>query len=197
MKTQYELEQDVSRLHRLFNNKKRYDCFDGDVHKLIKKIPSEPGLIVFFENGEKYQNGDRIVFVGEAKSFKERVNSIYSSGGSAKIVTHIRDALGNRYKKPASQTEAHIYIQKNISFSLLPMDKKEERVSLNKKILTTLSICASFKASENWLGNSAPKEYEKITESRLWAVKYTFGKECLTEADLNEIEELVKANQGI
>ncbi len=186
-KTEKELEKDVLRLHNMFNNiELKFNCFDGNVYKMLNSLPEAEGLMIFFERGENFQSKNRIVFVGETNNFYKRIKAYYTS--HAKFVSHIRDALGNRLGKPVLQKDANEYIQKNMSFVLIPVSGKGERLSLNKKILSTLSYCKDFKVSENWLGFSAPKEYEMIILSRLWAVKYPFGSEVMEENDLVRLE---------
>ncbi len=184
-----ELKAATEKIHMLFNKKKKINCFDCDVLKMLTSIPHAAGLIVFYEKGEIFQNQDRIVFVGETDDFKTRIRSYYKS--HAKLVTHIRDALGNKLGKAVLQKDANDYIQKNISFVLIPMTDKDERLAFNKKILSTLSRCDTFRSSKNWLGNYAPEQYEMITRSRLWAVKYPFGDKVMDEKDLLRLKELI------
>ena len=191
-----KINASAKKLHEIFNNKKLtvYDCKNGDVYKMLEKIPHTGGLIVFFEKGETFCDMPRIVFVGETKNFHTRIKAYYTS--HAKLVTHIRDALGNKLGIPVLQQDANKYIQENMSFALLsiPAEDKKGRIKLNKKILSTLSCCKDFKASNNWLGNYAPKEYELITFSRLWAVKYPFDTEIMEESDCLLLENLLLEN---
>ncbi len=190
IKSKKDLSLDAEKLHILFNKiEKKFNCFDGDVFKMLNLIPHAAGLIIFFEKGEVFQGKDRIVFVGETDDFYERICAYYRS--HAKLVTHIRDALGNKLGKSVLQRDANEYIQKNMSFVLIPLSEKKERLHFNKRILSTLSYCDNFKASKDWLGNYAPKQYEVITHSRLWAVKYPFGDEIMEEKDFERLKELI------
>lgn len=193
-KTQYELKQDSIKLHQLLDKiVRKFNCFDNNVFKMLDEIPNKSGLMIFFEKGEKFENYPRIVFVGETENFHSRIRAYYKS--HAKLVTHIRDALGNKLGKAVLQKDANEYIQENMEFVLLPYENKTKRIELNKKILSTLSYCDSFKASTDWLGNYAPKEYEMITLSRLWAVKYPFGNDVLDEKDFKRLEELISIGE--
>ena len=187
------LLREVIYLHKVFNSiHPKFDCFDGNVFKMLDGIPQISGLIILFEKGENFENMNRIVFVGETKNFRKRINAYYLS--HAKLVTHIYESLSNKLKSPVLQQDANEYVQKNISFVLVPMPEstKKERILLNKKILSTLSYCQKFKASENWLGNFSLQKYELITLSRLWAVKYVFEKERLEKRDFEYLEKYLE-----
>ena len=194
-KTQDELKQDSIKLHQLLNRiVRKFNCFDNNVFKMLDEIPNKSGLMIFFEKGEKFANYPRIVFVGETENFHSRIRAYYKS--HAKLVTHIRDALGNKLGKVVLQKDANEYIQKNMSFVLIPLSDKNERIHFNKRILSTLSCCDSFKASNGWLGNYAPEQYKMIALSRLWAVKYPFGNDVLDEKDLKRLEELISQSRS-
>ena len=134
-KTQDELKQDSIKLHQLLNRiVRKFNCFDNNVFKMLDEIPNKSGLMIFFEKGEKFANYPRIVFVGETGNFHSRIRAYYKS--HAKLVTHIRDALGNKLGKVVLQKDANEYIQKNMSFVLIPLSDKNERIHFNKRILS-------------------------------------------------------------
>lgn len=60
------------------------------------------------------------------------------------------------------------YIQDNFSFVVLQIDDKKERLLIESKIISTVSLCDGCKPSKNWLGLYSPRE--KIKESGLWLV---------------------------
>lgn len=76
------------------------------------------------------------------------------------------------------------YIQENFSFVVFEVNNKDERLSLESKIISTVSSCKDCKSSENWLGLFSPKD--KIKESGLWLVNELY-KAPLTEIDINNI----------
>lgn len=75
------------------------------------------------------------------------------------------------------------YIQENFSFVVFEVDDKDERLSLESKIISTVSSCKDCKASENWLGKYSPKE--KIRESGLWLVNELYKTPLIEEEFLN------------
>ncbi len=60
------------------------------------------------------------------------------------------------------------YIQKAFSFCIIQVEDKDKRLSLESKIISTVSLCEECLPSKNWLGLYSPKE--KIRESGLWLV---------------------------
>lgn len=73
------------------------------------------------------------------------------------------------------------YIQENFSFCVFEINIKEERLSVESKIISTVSLCDQCQPSDAWLGSSSPKE--KIVKSGLWLV--------------NELYKIPFDNQGI
>jgi len=61
------------------------------------------------------------------------------------------------------------YIRKNISFVVLPVEDKEQRLELESKIFTTVSLCKECTFSLRWFGRLSP--IEKISSSGLWQVQ--------------------------
>ena len=78
------------------------------------------------------------------------------------------------------------YIQSNISFVLIKANDKNYRLSLESKIISTISWCNNCKQTENWLGNYSPTE--KIAKSGLW-VTNGLWKDPLNENDIEFIEK--------
>ncbi len=60
------------------------------------------------------------------------------------------------------------YIRDAFSFAVFEVKSKEQRLDLESKIISTVSLCDECRPSQNWLGLSSPKE--KIRESGLWLV---------------------------
>ncbi|OZQ59284.1 hypothetical protein CA600_29880 [Paenibacillus sp. VTT E-133280] len=79
------------------------------------------------------------------------------------------------------------YIQTNFSFCVLSIEDKTERLSLESRLVSTLSLCEECIPSIHWLGMSSPNE--KIRRSGLWQVNELY-KEPLNNQDLNRIEVL-------
>ena len=79
------------------------------------------------------------------------------------------------------------YLQDNFSFVVFKVDDKNQRLQLESKIISTISLCNECKPSANWLGLSSPKE--KIKESGLWLVNELY-KDPLNESDLDELKRI-------
>ena len=89
--------------------------------------------------------------------------------------------LLNQAKQKEVENRVSEYIQINLSFCVIPVEGKTQRLELESKIISTVSLCEDCKPSENWLGNFSPKR--KIRESGLWLVNELY-KEPLEFADL-------------
>lgn len=79
------------------------------------------------------------------------------------------------------------YIQDAFSFVVLSINNKQQRLSLESKLISTISRCQQCRPSSHWLGLYSPKQ--KIRESGLWLVNELY-KEPLS---LHEAEELARA----
>lgn len=73
------------------------------------------------------------------------------------------------------------YIQKNFRFVVLQIDNKSDRLHLESRIISTISLCKECGPSKHWLGLSSPKN--KIQESGLWLVNELY-KEPLSKKEL-------------
>lgn len=83
------------------------------------------------------------------------------------------------------------YIQENFSFAVFGINDLRQRLKLESKIISTLSLCDNCGPSKNWLGNFSPKE--KIRGSGLWLVN-ELNKEPLLDEDIEIIEKLISNN---
>jgi hypothetical protein len=79
-------------------------------------------------------------------------------------------------------------IQTNFSFAAIGVDTKEERLRLESRIISTVSLCEVCKPSVKWFGHFSPKK--KIRESGLWIVNELY-KEPLGEDDLIDLKSIV------
>jgi hypothetical protein len=73
------------------------------------------------------------------------------------------------------------FIRENFSFVVLRVDDKAQRLELESKLISTISLCNECGASNSWLGNFSP--VEKIRVGGLWQVNELW-KEQLSEEDL-------------
>ena len=91
-------------------------------------------------------------------------------------------------KQEKIEKEVSKYIQENFSFVVFEVKDKNKRLKMESKIISTVSNCRECKASENWLGNSSPKE--KIRKSGLWLVNELW-KAGLSEEDFESLKRIV------
>ena len=80
-------------------------------------------------------------------------------------------------------------IQENFSFIVFQIDKKEERLKIESKIISTISLCEDCKYSEKWLGLFSPKE--KIRKSGLWLVNELY-KEPLSDKEIDDLKNILE-----
>jgi hypothetical protein len=80
------------------------------------------------------------------------------------------------------------YIQDNFSFVVFEVKEKEQRMNLESKLISTVSLCTECKPSANWFGNYSPKR--KIRESGLWLVNNLY-KEPLSDEDIEQLERII------
>jgi hypothetical protein len=83
------------------------------------------------------------------------------------------------------------YIRKHFSFVVFEVKDKEQRLNLESKIISTISLCDECKPSVNWLGLYSPKD--KIIKSGLWLVNELW-KIPLNQTEINILKELVAQN---
>jgi len=90
-------------------------------------------------------------------------------------------------KQKRIEAQVTHYLQTNLSFVVLRLDSRNDRLMLESRIISTVSLCDECNPSSSWLGLSSPKQ--KIRESGLWLVNELY-KEPLTANDLAELKSL-------
>jgi hypothetical protein len=80
------------------------------------------------------------------------------------------------------------YIQGNFSFAVFEVRDKEDRLRIESKIISTVSLCPKCKPSQTWLGLFSPKA--KIRESGLWLVNELY-KDALSTNELGQLEKML------
>ncbi len=78
------------------------------------------------------------------------------------------------------------YMRENLSFAAFRVDGKDERLALESKLISTVSLCKTCGPSQPWLGRFYTKQ--KIRESGLWLVN-ELGKEPLSDGELEGLEK--------
>jgi hypothetical protein len=105
----------------------------------------------------------------------KEAKTLYAKRIDAKRQREIEDDVSN-------------YIRTNFTFIVFKVDSKDIRLSLESKIISTVSLCENCKPTKNWLGNYSTKE--KIRQSGLWLVNELW-KTPLDKDDVKLIESLV------
>ena len=76
----------------------------------------------------------------------------------------------NLEKMNMTEHRATSYIQGQFSFVIIPTRRgTKERLTLEDRLISTISLCEECKASKGWLGAHSP--VEKIRESGMWNVQ--------------------------
>jgi len=94
-------------------------------------------------------------------------------------------------KQKETERRVSIYIRDNFSFVVVRIDDKAQRLMLESKLISTVSLCQGCKPSDRWLGLFSPKP--KIRESGLWLVNELY-KEPLSDS---ELEGLIRSAEGV
>ena len=80
------------------------------------------------------------------------------------------------------------YMQASFTFVAFSVDDKEERLDLESKIISTVSLCTECRPSADWLGKYSPKE--QIRGSGLWNVNELY-KTPLSASGMETVERLI------
>jgi len=91
-------------------------------------------------------------------------------------------------KRREVEASVTAYMREHFSFVVFSAEVAAERLSLESKLISTVSRCGACGPSDRWLGRSSPKE--KIRSSGLWLVN-ELGKVPLDAADLGRLSELL------
>lgn len=87
------------------------------------------------------------------------------------------------------EEEVSWYIQANFSFCVIELDDKSQRLEVESKLISTISLCDECGPSQGWLGNYSPKE--KIVASGLWLVNELY-KTPFSAFDIDQFSNLIK-----
>ncbi len=87
-------------------------------------------------------------------------------------------------RQAAIEQSVSAYIRDRFSFIVIRAEDKAERLHLESKMISTVSLCDDCMPSAQWLGLFSPKV--KIRESGLWLVNELY-KEPLTTADVERL----------
>jgi hypothetical protein len=87
-------------------------------------------------------------------------------------------------KRRAVETDVTAYMRGRFSFIVFKVDDKSDRLSLESRLISTVSLCAECGPSTDWLGRFSPKD--KIRVGGLWLVN-ELGKVPLSADDLSRL----------
>ena len=90
-------------------------------------------------------------------------------------------------KQKSIEEKVSQYIKNNFSFAIFEVKSKDDRLNLESKLISTISLCEDCQPSSQWLGQSSP--IHKIKESGLWLVQGLY-KIPLHLDDLEKIKSL-------
>jgi hypothetical protein len=100
-----------------------------------------------------------------------------------------KDAYGHLVDSDKqSQIEQQVteYLQGSLSFIVFPVEEKMDRLRLESRVISTVSLCEACRPSNGWLGLKSPKT--KIRESGLWQVNELY-KRPLTSIEVEELRK--------
>jgi hypothetical protein len=83
------------------------------------------------------------------------------------------------------------FIVENFSFSVVEVLEKHDRDYMEKRLISTVSLCNECRPSRQWLGNYAPARQHKIKESGLWQIMHLY-KTPFNSSTINEFRSLVQ-----
>ena len=140
------------------------------------------------------ENKDRSIFrknIGRALLNKSR-DSFLKQWEIDLTTRNAKDNFSNSIdfkKQKEIERKVSEHIQNNFSFVVFPVKGQENRLEIESKIISTVSLCKECNPSERWLGLFSPKE--KIRKGGLWLVNELY-KEPLTEKDIAKLKEQIK-----
>lgn len=204
-------QNNCEKLHQLFNSLKRhyfpfneneiplngiYILFQKNekAHEVdrIIRIGTHTGQNQLLSRLQQHfinENKDRSIFrknIGRALLNKD--NDSYLDKWELDLTTKEAkekfDKIIDKEKQKQIEKQVSKFIQNNFSFVVFPIQDKEKRLEIEKKIISTISLCENCKPSDSWLGLHSPKQ--KIRESGLWLVNELY-KEPLSDKDFEEL----------
>ena len=217
---------ECKKLHEIFNKMKRFRfpfdeskipengvyilfekgelAHDGDRIVRIGTHTGETQLLSRLKQHFIKENKDRSIFrksIGRA--ILNKIGDPFLCDWEKDLTTkEARNQFRNIDLEKQKEIERKIskYIQENFSFGIIPVENKEQRLELESKIISTISLCQECKPSENWLGINCPSEklqtrrvYEnclKIKNFGLWNVN-ELKKQPLTKKEIEVIHSLI------
>ncbi len=193
----FPFEQDLGSIPKngiyvLFENGEK--CFDSDRVVRIGTHTGDNQLKSRLKQHFMNENKDRSIFrknIGrciiniEQNPYESIWEIDFTTKKNKTEYGHLRDEVFQ------SEIENKIskHIQENLSFVIIEINDKIERLNMESKLISTISMCEMCAPSENWLGHNSTKS--KIRKSGLWQVNELY-KEMLSQNDMDRLEHLIK-----
>jgi len=98
-------------------------------------------------------------------------------------------ALIDRDKLRETEQRVSEHMRRALRFVVVPVERKEDRLRLESRLISTVSLCHDCGPSPAWLGQWSPKR--EIRESGLWLVQHLY-EEPASERDLAVLEEAAR-----
>jgi len=205
-----------SSIHELMNQKARYDFsfnekyipkngiyilfekneFSHSVNRIVRvgTHTGENQLLSRIKQHFINKNKDRSIFrknIGRAILNKEE--DPFIKDWDIDLTTNknrilFKDEIDLEYQNKVEDRVSQ-YMKTNFSFCFFEVKNKEDRLKLESRIISTVSLCNECKGSEDWLGNYSPKE--KIRNSGLWLVNELY-KKPLSKREFERLSSLIK-----
>ncbi len=182
-------------LHRWANSMQTLDCkFDhrklplNGIYLLFEKGETAHGTNRIVRIGTHTGNNQlrprlRQHFVAEKKdrsifrknigrALLHRINDSFAHAWeidlTSRLAKEIHAGRINLDRQQEIERDVSSYMHNNFSFVVVRIDTKTERLELESKMISTVSLCSECQPSSDWLGRFSPKE--KISASGLWLV---------------------------
>jgi hypothetical protein len=91
-------------------------------------------------------------------------------------------------KRRAVEADVTAYLRDRFAFVVFSVDEQSERLTLESRMISTLSHCEDCKPSADWLALHSPRD--RIRESGLWLVNELY-KEPLSSEDVARLATLL------
>lgn len=121
----------------------------------------------------EHENKDRSVFrknIGRALLSRDRdpYLPLWELDLTSRAARELHGAKIDRTKQRHVEEAVTKHLRTHMSFAVIPIQEAAQRLKLESRLISTISLCEECQPSRNWLGNFSPKD--KIRESGLWIV---------------------------
>lgn len=125
-----------------------------------------------------------IMIDGNPNNYLDIWNIDFKNVENKRKYSHLRDT---KYEE-ILERKITSRIQQNFTFACIRVAKKDERLKLEGKIISTVKACIVCNSSDSWLGNHIPDKQKKIRLYGLWLINKLDG-EQLNQKDIFFIKD--------